>query len=398
MRPSISEMTRKKYTGILFIVLIALSCRKPFTPAIASDSNHYLVIEGVVNTNDSTFIRISRTQKIDTIHTISPEANAVVTVESDANNTYTLNQKVAGIYAAASLNLDPAHKYRLRVKTTGNKEYVSDFVPVKNSPAIDSIGFIAGATGVQIYANTHDSKNATQYYRWEYNETWQFHSMYVSAYKSNGVDSLFARKVSEQVYNCFGNDVSSTIVIASTARLIKDIIYQAPITVVPSTSEKIETKYSILVKQYALTSDAYTFWLNLQNNTEKLGSIFDVLPSDNLSNYHCVNNPNELVVGYLSVGGTSTKRIFISAAQLPKTYSPVYPEVCEIDTAFQNPPHGGTLPISGLIPANSPYTPVFGLYLKPPNINGTPTAYTYSTILCVDCTIRGNVAPPPFWK
>jgi hypothetical protein len=123
-----------------------------------------------------------------------------------------------------------------------------------------------------------------------------------------------------------------------------------------------------------------------------------VLPSENQSNFHCLTNPNELVVGYLSVGSTASKRIFITPNQLLSSYSPVYPTQCELDTAYQNPPHPGTRPISDFFLANSPYMPVSGLYLPPPNINGTPTAYTYSTVLCVDCTIRGTKTRPAFWK
>jgi hypothetical protein len=393
-------MTINKWAIALLIILAAAGCKKTFTPqAIKSDQNRYLVIEGVINSgNDSTFIKLSRTQKVDTIHTLTPESNAILTVESDANTSYTLSEIVAGTYASAGLNLDGAHKYRLRVKTTDKKEYVSDFVAVKNSPAIDSVGFVPQPTGVGIYVNAHDATNATRYYRWDYTEAWQFHSKYNSAYYSNGIDSLKARKLSQQVYNCFGNDVSSSIVVASTSKLVNDVIYQAPVTTIPSTSEKIETKYSILVKQYALTSDAYAFWLNMQNNTEKLGSIFDVLPSENQSNFHCLSNPNEIVVGYLSVGSTASKRIFITADQLLKSYSPIYPCECELDTAFQNPPHPGTQPEGVLIPANSLYIPVSGLYLPPDNPFGGPTAFTYSTVLCVDCTVRGTTKRPIFWK
>jgi len=250
---------------------------------------------------------------------------------------------------------------------------------------------------VKIYVNTHDDANATRYYRWDFTETWQFHSKYISGYYSNGIDSIKARPVAQQVYTCFATDTSSSVIIASTHKLTKDIVNQAPITVVPGTSEKIETKYTILVKQYALTSDAYEFWSVLQRNTQNLGSIFDVLPSETQSNFHCLSDPNELVVGYLSVGNASTKRIFITANQLPQ-YKTQYPYDCELDTAFLNPPHGGTLPIGDLVPPNSPYMPVNGLYLLPANPFGGPTAYTYSTKLCVDCTLRGKRTPPSYWR
>jgi hypothetical protein len=382
----------------LFIFLLAISCKKPFMPVLStSDNNSYLVVEGTINgAADSTVIRISRTKKVDTLKTIIPETNARVNVESDGNNTYSLTETFAGTYVSAPINLDASHKYRVRVKTVGSKEYVSDFVLVKNAPPIDSVGFVAKSEGVLIYVNSHDAANATKYYRWDFNEDWQFHSKYAAGYKVNANrNKIEPRKVSEQIYDCFANDKSSNIIIASTTKLINDVIYHTPITLVPANSEKIETKYSILVKQYALTSEGYDFWDNLQKNTERLGSIFDVLPSQAQSNYHCVSNPSELVIGYLSVGQVSSKRIFISASQLLPTYSPVYPCDCKQDTIFANNPR---LSDPNLLDARSPYLTIMGLFIPPANPFGLPTAFTYSTILCVDCTVRGTKIPPAFWK
>ena len=384
--------------NLLLFFLLTLSCKKPFTPTLSNaDISRYLVIEGTISGNDSTFIRLDRTKKVDTLKTITPEPGAVVTIESDANSSYTLSEIRSGIYATPPLNLDASHKYRLRVKTADNKEYLSDYVPMKNSPPIDSVGFVAQGSGVQIYVNTHDQAKASRYYRWEYNEDWQFHSMYRSGNYSDGIDSIKSRIPSMQVYDCFGNDSSENIVIASTAKLAQDVIFQAPITLVPSNSEKIETRYSILVKQYALTDDAYAFWENLQKNTEKIGSIFDALPSEVQSNFHCLNNPKELVIGYLSAGNVAKKRIFISANQLLPSYSPKYPCDCELDTAFYAPA-GVQKSVAILLPPTSPYVPIQALYPVPAGPFGLPYAFTYSTILCIDCTVRGTRSRPSFWK
>ncbi|MBS1501040.1 MAG: DUF4249 domain-containing protein [Bacteroidetes bacterium] len=393
----------KKWHKLLFLFLAFCSCKEPFSPPgnISTDSR-YLVIEGFISMNDSTFIRLSRTKKIDTLRTVFPEAGAQVSIESDANGVFPLAEIKAGTYATPPLNLDPSHKYRVRITTADNRKYVSDFVPVKNSPPIDSVGFTAQSNGVQIYVNTHDATNASRYYRWDFTETWQFHSMYISGYYSNG-SKILARATNQQVYSCYGNDSSAHIVIASTNKLVNDVVYQSPVTVIPPTSEKLETKYTIWVRQYALTSDAYTFWQNLQTNTEKLGSIFDALPSQSQSNYHCVSNPAELVIGYLSAGNVTTKRIFISASQLPPTYSPQYPGSCVLDTAYDYPAladptvHNPKLD-NILVPLNSPYLPVRGLFIPPDNPFGGPDAYTFSTRFCVDCTLRGTTAQPPFWK
>ncbi len=389
----------KKCLAVLFVLLVVNGCKKPFTPELESDNSRYLVVEGTISgSSDSTFIRLSRTKKVDTVRTIYAETGAHLDVENDANAAYNLTEVRPGTYAIAPFGLDASRKYRLRIKTSDGKVYLSDFVVVKNAPPVDSVGFIAKSDGVQVYVNAHDAAALTHYYRWDFREDWQFHAQYISAYYTNGVDSINPRPVDQQVYYCFAKDSSTTVLLSSTTKLSQDLVYQAPLTVLPGSSEKIEKKYSILVKQYALTSDAYNFWLDLQKNTEKLGSIFDVQPSQTVSNYHCVTNPNELVVGYLSVGNIASKRIYITREQLLPSYTTQYPQQCELDTAFQNPPHGGTRPIGDLIPLNSPYITIMGLYLPPPNPFGAPTAYSYTTKFCGDCTLRGTTVQPSFWK
>ena len=387
----------KKILAIACLALLIITCKKPFTPILNQSDKRYLVIEGIISGNDSTFIKLSRTKNVDTSRTVVSESNAQVNIENDAGGSFLLPEIRTGTYAVGPLNLDNSHKYRLRIKTSDGKEYLSDFVPLKNAPPIDSVGFNAKSSGVQIYVNAHDDANATRYYRWDFTEDWQFHSEYASGYYSNGVDSIKARTVDQQVYTCFGNDNSTSVLVASTTKLNKDIVSQAPITFVPASSEKVETKYTILVKQYALTSDAYEFWETLQKNTERLGSIFDVLPSETQSNYHCISNSAELVVGYLSAGNVSEKRIFITPVQLPH-YVTEYPYACELDTAWLNPPRSGAYVESILIPASSPYGIVNALYLQPANPFGLPTAYNFSIKQCVDCTLRGKRTPPSYWK
>jgi len=387
----------KSLSVLIGIALLAVGCKKPFTPTLnQSVNNRYLVVEGVITGNDSTFIRLSRTKKVDTSKTILPETNALVTIENDVNNVIPLVEIKTGTYATSPFNLDASHNYRLRIKTSDGKEYLSDYVPVKNSPPVDSIGFIAQPSAMKVYINSHDPSNTTRYYRWNYSETWQFHTQYISSWSKSG-----ARLLKDQIYYCFANDTSTNVIIGSTIKLLNDVMYQAPITTVDATSEKIEMKYSVFVKQYALTSDAYAFWTNLQSNTEKLGSVFDVMPSESPTNFRCVTDPGELVVGYLSAGNVSYKRIFITKDQLPSSYKTVYPTACELDTAFLvNPPKtqsekGQT---DEYLQHNALFMPVQALYLPPSNPFGGPTAVTYLTLLCVDCTIRGKTATPPFWR
>ncbi len=249
------------------------------------------------------------------------------------------------------------------------------------------------------------------YYRWDYQETWAFNSAYESFYKSNG-DTVLARDMAnDEIYTCWRGDTSSTIVLGSSAKLAKDVIFNNPITFVTSTDEKIGVEYSILVRQYALSPDAYNFYVNLKKNTEQLGSIFDAQPSQNPGNIHSVTNPkSEPVIGYICVGSTTSQRIFIKKEQLPVKwilnssytgceytydnhdklpccYYQAYAGTILINQVDQfinydkNGGGGDAIPLSALRHPGQP-----------------PTGYLATTKECADCTLRGTNKKPTFWR
>ena len=367
--------------AFFLLMLPCLGCKKPYAPPASSAPGSYLVVEGIINSgNDSTIISINKTVKLTDKATSNPVLGATVTVEGEQGGIYHLNDYANnGRYASAgSLNLSTSQRYRLRINN-GTSQYLSDFVAVKATPPIDSVGYNIQNDNVNIYVNAHDATNNTRYYRWDYDETWQFHSKFQSSLLADTLhDIIVARTAETQIYNCFGNDHSSHIVVNSTAALAKDVVYQNSIVLIPLSSEKVETRYSILLRQYALTQEAFQFYQLLQKNTEDIGSIFDAQPSQVTGNIHCVSNPAELVLGYITACNVQSKRIFISQTDLP--YVPtIYPYDCEIDIALD--------------PEDT--------FLRPPiediPIGPASLGITYSSIQCVDCTIRGTTKAPAWW-
>ena len=396
-----NDMKRVAY--FLILIVSAISCKKPYNPPAITAPGSYLVVEGVINSgSDSTIIKLSRTVNLSSSVTLNPVSGAVLTVEGDQNSIYPLTEAISGTYVSAGLNLDNTREYRLRIKTA-SEEYLSDFVAVLNSPPIDSINYTIQSNGLNIYSKTHDPKNSTLYYRWDYQETYIFHSNFYSQWKSNGDTVLLRDLTNDEIYFCWRSDTSSTIIINSSAKLSKDIIVNNPITFVPSTSEKLTQKYSINVRQYALTGDAYNFWQNLKKNTEQLGSIFDAQPSNINGNIHSTTNPSEPVIGYISVGSVAKQRIFISSQQLPLSFNPapLYPN-CSLDSLlFVYYPPGSKTPINQ---ENLYFNANRGaIYLQIPvsaivNKAGTVLGHTGSDPECVDCTLRGTNKQPSFWQ
>jgi hypothetical protein len=315
----------------------------------------------------------------------------VLTIESNDNAVRrTLTERGSGIYFGIPLALDATKQYRLRIRTSGGKEYLSDFTEVKVSPPIDAIGFEAqssGVQGVQIYANTHDATNKSRYYKWDFVETYKYNSSNFSSYIVDNRTIRQRNYPNEDIFNCWRTVNSSNIVLASTLKLTNDVVVKAPIKKIPPGDERLGLRYSIIVNQQVLTKDAFDFWEILRKNTEQVGSIFDAQPSQLQGNIHAVSNPAEIVIGYINAGTIQRKRIFIDAGEVPLAYRYRRPGACPVDTVLPADYTsrfylGGQIPIDGI---SSPTSPL-------------PVAYTTSSMGCIDCRLRGTNVQPAFWQ
>jgi hypothetical protein len=359
------------------------------------------VVEGLIAAGqDSTIINISRTVNISNQSTRNPEVNAVVSIEGDQGVSFVVPETDSGKYAAAPLNLDNTHKYRLKITTADGQTYASDFESVKVTPLMDTLGYDITANGISIYTSTHDPSNNTHYYRWAYAETYIYNTPLESHYKyqqnffSDTLESVL-RTPDEQIYTCYVNLNSSTIVLNSTAALSQDVIVKAPILQIPKDSEKILHRYSIVLREYGLTREAFDFWQNLRKNTEKIGSIFDAQPSEIPGNIHCTSDPSQPVLGYISVSTISQKRIFIDRSELPVWPYPL-PSGCQTYGLCwyraEQPPavftSGALIPFGPIKPGGCGIPPLPGYVVE------------VATYDCADCRFHlgGKTKKPAFWE
>lgn len=384
-------MKRNKiYLFYISLIFISISCKKPYNPYITAAAKNYLVVEGVINNgNDSTFIKLSRTIQLANGTGINAEKGATVTVNTEGGPSFNLTEIKPGTYATGPLNLDNTKLYRLKIQTSSGQKYESEALDVKNSPPIDTIGYKIKNSGLQVFVNAHDPTNKTRYYRWDYVETWRFHSEFKSGYISNGTE-MVPRTLEQDIYYCFNSQNSANIIIGSTAKLSQDIVNEFPIVDIPSASPKISVRYSILLKQYAISKAAYDFWSNLKKNTEQLGSIFDALPSEISGNIKNVNNSSDLAIGFVEVVNVQSKRIFINKSDLPD-WKTDYPGLCLLDsTLFKN--KMGEDEVKALL------IPEKALAIGPITENNSLLGYYRTDFSCADCRFFGTQKQPAFWK
>ncbi len=293
-------------------------------------------------------------------------------------------------YAIENLSLDPSQPYRLHIRTANGKEYLSEFTSVVITPPIDDVGWTAGSGLVTINVSTHDPQTQPGYYQWQFEETWKYHSGFPSDLKYEN-EKILPRTQPEQFYYCYRSDLSSQIAIANTEKLSSNVIYQFPIQQISYTSSnRLLIRYSILVKQYALTKDWYEWIRKVKKNTESTGSIFDAQPGETGGNIKCVSDPAEKVIGFIGCATETEKRLFIDRSEIPAGEVYTGYENCEEDS-IKNNPYDLDNYFKGQF--NIPLTAIYQ-----PGA-AAPTYIMGANAGCVDCRMAGGTTiPPPFWQ
>ncbi len=378
-------MKRARFIYVSMLVTAGFGCKDIYKPTIISSNNSYLVVEGVLNAgNGPTTIRLTRTFKLDDSARLRAETNAQLYVDGKDNITRPLSMAGDGFYSSPNLNLTYGEEYRLHIKTANGSEYVSDYMVALKTPPIDSLGFHENEDGVQIHVNSHDNTNNTRYYRWDFDETWEIRTYYFSQYMFVN-DKVIERTPADDVSTCWKTNFSKNITLGTTAPLVSDIVYRAPVIFIPRGDEKLAVRYSILLRQYAMEKKAYEFFDLMKKNTETLGTIFDAQPSELKGNITCTTNPGEGVIGYVSASSIEEKRSFISVNELQNWR---FIEDCPSGTVANN-----------LDSLRQAYQAGYSIYnVHYPDFGILPDFYYVSYKGCVECTARGGVLQKPsFW-
>jgi hypothetical protein len=382
--------TRNWKNPLVWIVMLLMgSCVEPYFPEVLESPQDFLVVNGYLSANGRTTVQLVRTQSLDATGLPPAERMATVIVESEQGERLGLHEINEGIYSHPNLQLTLGAKYRLYIRTRNGREYASDYVEVLQTPVIGSVDWQPSNDAIDVYVNTRDAANNTRYYRWDFEQTWQFKPALSTTLIYENGRIRYREPSDKQISICWKSEPSTTIELTSTTKLAADVVSNYKLFSIPSRSEKLSIKNSILVKQYALTRDAYQYWEIVKKNTENIGTLFDPLPSQQTGNIRSLTNPGETVIGYVSAGVVQEKRIFIDSRDLPGEWR-LFNAVCSSDTMLLHEAdirdyfEGGYV-----VPVNA---------IFPPGASMSPIGYTFAPAPCVDCTTQGTNVKPSFWE
>jgi len=369
------------------------SCRKAYDTPYIQGGNHFLAVDGFIYTGTGVTSTITLSRSVNLGYPVTiPELNAQVTIQSSAGDSYLLIDSIgAGIYGSSALSLDSTLQYRLAITTSDGNKYQSDYVSSKQAPTIDSLSWelvddpVTLQQALNIYVNAHDPANSTRYYRWDFLETYKHFSTYKTIWSdSNGL--VYPLPVPYSTHTCWSTFPSHIIILGTTATLSQDVISNIKIAGFQQNDPILDIGCSFLVRQFPLTQQGYLYWLNVQKNSQSLGGLFDPQPSQVSGNLHCISNPANPVIGFISASNVQSERIYISNKSLPGWQSEHYDSTSTAcDLGFQT-----VDPLNTLLYTyqDTSYAPYFfygtALYVAPKS--------------CLDCRYQGGTnIKPSFW-
>jgi hypothetical protein len=369
---------------IIFPILFVLnSCISQFIPSEGISAD-LLVVEGLITDQPGqNIIKLSVSMPLGGRSIARPLSGGNVTVSDDMGNDYNLSETIEGTYVPdASFRGFVGRTYTLHVisgPTRNNINYISTRVLLKQVPPIDTVYYekvvlgraadgYSSDKGCQIYLATHDPVSQCKFYRWEYEETWEFSLPYIVPNN-----------------HCWTTEYSTNINIKNTSSLSEDKIVKFPLNFVTNKTDRLKEKYSILVKQYSLNEEEYGYLEKLQNTIEQVGSLYDMTPESIPSNILCIDRPEEKVLGYFSVSSIKSKRIFIKDQ---------FRGIVNLYNDCSNAVIG---PVEEPVPVN--LTLGVNAWVSIDH-REPPPPYRIITFFkqCADCTARGTTVEPDFWK
>ncbi|MEJ1241651.1 DUF4249 domain-containing protein [Chryseolinea sp. T2] len=381
-----------KLTFRLQPLAVALSCLMgcldPYPAPVSQSDLNLLVVDGFINASDqSANVRLTAALPLDTVAVPEVIDDARVFIERNDGAIVHLTGTGKGNYVTSSATWDMNAEYRLNITLASGENYRSDFITLIHTPNIDSIIFREDKNALGFYVNTHEPSGNGRYYKWDYDETWEHTSSFVSFYKLIGGEAI-ERSIDERIYICWSSLPSANILIYNTLNLSDDLVSNFKLSSVPAGSERLSRRYSINVKQRTLSKAEYEFWSKLRETTEELGGLFDPMPYAVTGNIHGENNDN-VVLGYFGGGEVKEQRIFVGLNDLPRNIANQTMRAPCLPDEIQSVPLANLRVMS----------PVTTILLEPIYVQGVGiVGYTFSHPSCADCRTQGGTTTiPDFW-
>ncbi len=377
------------FIGVIQFVWLS-SCVEAYWPEIDKYENKLVVDGEITNEPGPYIIRLSRSSPV-TEPEFIPFTSCEVIISDNLGNSEILSEEEPGIYITSENGIqgEIGRSYKVTIHTPADITYESSFEELKKPGLIDSVYAKVESKqqqdshydmeGYQFYLDTKLAEQDTNYYLWNLDATYHYNADFLIRWYFDGKLNWMVN--TDTLYNCWSSYAVDDIFLYGTAGLSEPAIKGYPLHYVNTETRQLSVRYSLLVKQFTISKEAYAFWTGVKEHNSDEESLYSKQPYQIRGNVVNTMDPTEPVLGYFHVAGISEKRIFVDRPLAPVKF---HYSICDLDDAdFEAYSQMGMAdPVS---------YPLFAVE-SPGGRRATPPRG------CTDCTQKGGTATKPdFW-
>lgn len=374
---------------------VVISCVKPYD-AESFDFESAIVVDGLITDELKVHqVKLNYTYPIGTSED-RPMTGATVWV-TDEENQIDFVEQSPGVYSSeVPFSASELKSYQLFFTTQEGEEFLSSPSSLIKSPPIDSIydryaelaldGASSNLGGIQFFLDTHDPSDNAKYFRYEWEDQYRILTPLTSSFIYDRTTATYSPR--DKLLNvCYAGNVSKSLLIGSTVGNVSDRLVEFPIRFVGGDTDVLRSKYTILVKQYAISESAYSYYRKLKESIEGGGSLFDKQQGSIVGNITAKNDLNQTVLGYFEVSGVNSLRAYFASYELDSQFSlPRFRYVCSGEGMVNTTEDS----VVFYMTANP------GLQIVDVNLLSDPQA-TMGPGYCMDCSLYASPVKPDYW-
>ncbi|UUC45746.1 DUF4249 domain-containing protein [Flavobacterium cerinum] len=396
-------MKIKFLTRLTLLLLIGVSltnCTDPYKMQTDTFEDALVVEATITDVLQKQTVKLSRTYRFEDFGPVTEENADVSIIDSDGNQYDFIEQN--NVYTSVNeFKAVPGKQYQLTIITSDGKKYTStqEILPTASpiQDVVANVETVNNVRGVEIRAKSYDPSGNSQYYRFEYEETYKviapkWVSVEAKLSGPNPMQPIITMQPrTTEARVCYSTDKSTEILLVNTNEGPEDRV-DFPVRFLSRQNYSISHRYSILVRQYVQNAHAYNYYKALKRMSGSGNILSPNQPGFLNGNIKSVNNPTEKVIGYFDVSTVSTKRIFFNYTDLfPGEPLPAYKVSCNeqvLNYCFSSDPACKGTSILSYLNTNT-----MAMYL----FDEAPI-YTMVPEACADCTSFSSNVIPPFWE
>ncbi|WP_051605752.1 DUF4249 domain-containing protein [Polaribacter sp. Hel_I_88] len=375
------------FLSILISFTALYSCIEEFEAATTEFEDVIVIEATLTNELKNHVVKLTRTYKFEDGGP-SSETGANVKIITN-NTTYTFSEISSGVYASNEIfKAEIGVPYSLEITTRSGREYKSKDTQLTNITAIDDVYAAIttnkdGVEGIGLFVDSFDATNSSKYYGYEFDETYKIVVPYWFPTDLILTDNGGIREVpkSQEEETCYNTIASKGRLLTNTTLLGEDRVNGFLLKFIANDDIRVNTRYSILVKQYIQSRESYNYLRVLEEFSESQSLFSQVQPGFLASNIFSLTNENEKVLGFFEVSSVSEKRYFFNREDILNTDYPwpcavTEPTVQRLISQLRN----NRVKLIGVLDPQD------------------PIPYQVVNRLCGDCTASGSNIRPDFWE